>query len=481
MSKAKSETAISNYLQPCPIRGYSRYRIWRNDVKCFRRSIGNILSNQKINPSNTIFNIFGKQVRKYLPLLQTRIARILLVILLLATGALIITGRQGQSGAASPTEVGERLVTAIEESDILGVIDIMDPGERDLLRETFVDGAKELDRLGVIKKSSKSQSKILHYQIRNIAIREECISEDICNVFLTGNISGSLNRQSVLGDTFRNSTSFEDVETVQDLIYKLTNIKNTSVQQNFKNVMFTSIKRDGRWYASIGFTYAELIRGESQSLGNGPGLLPSGKETPEEAVDSLFRAIEIFDVRGIVQDLDPREFAPAQRYAELFVKSLQRTLQSRYSNSDFRWDITELKTEVIEKSSSSAQVRIKELSIQIKSWDWYYETETRTDIDITHSGGDIRLTIRTNDQTKTFQLTDLINDGINKSIVEPKFAEFVKYFLSITTYKRDGEWFVSPVSTISKTVLNMFKYLDQDDVRRLLDRSEFRNLLYRFT
>ena len=427
------------------------------------------MSNQKINPSNTIFNVFGKHVRKYLPLLQTRIARILLVILLLATGALIITGRQGQSGAASPTEVGERLVTAIEASDILGVIDIMDPGEREILLDTFINGTQELDRLGVIKKSSQSEVKLFQYKLQNVKIQERCVSDDICNVSLSGNISGSLNEQTDLGDVFRNTSAFKEVETIQDLIYELTDNRNSSVQQSFDDIVFTTVRRDGRWYASIGFTLAELIRDDSRPLGNNSGLIPYGKDSPGEAVDSLFRSIEIFDVRGVIQELDPWEFSPAQRYAELFVNSLKQSLEEETSNEGFDWDITRLTTEVVEESSSTAQVRIKELSIQIKDWDYYGEVETTTEIEITHSGNDIRLLIRDNGRLESYQLRDFINNEINKSIVEPKYQEFLKTFMSVTAHKRDGKWFVSPIASISKMVLGIFQYLDRDDVRRLLD------------
>ena len=412
----------------------------------------------------------GQLSKRFLPLVQTKKARVLLLVLLLGIGALIVTGRQGQSGAATPTEVAEKLVKAIEDSDVLGVIDLMHPGERELLQDAFLDGAKELDRLGVIKKSSESQStKLSEFRIENLEIRERCVSDDICNISLTGYISGDVDGQTPLGEVFRNSSTFEDLETVEDLIEEVTGSRDSSIREDFEDITFTTIKFEGRWYASIGFTVAELIRDDSSTLETDSGLLPFGKESPEEAVDAFFRSIEIFDVRGVVEQLDPREFSPVQRYAELFVKSLNRNIQDEISDTDFDWDITKLTTEVVKKSSSSAQVRIKDFSIRIEERD-YYEGRTEIEIDVTHSGDDVRLLVSANGDSEQYQLRDFINDEISKSIVESDYEKFLKTFMSFTTHKREGKWFVSPVSSVLNTVLGILGYLEQDDVRRLLDK-----------
>ena len=428
------------------------------------------MNNEELNPQKKPSKIAGDLFNKILNLKQSKIGRISLVALVLATGAFLVVGRQEQSGAASPTEVGEKLVKAIEESDILGVIDIMEPGERDLLKEIFLDGATELDRLGIIKKSSQSQSKLFQYQIQNLQLQEQYISDDICNVTISGTVSGSLNGQTELGDVFRDSSTFDNIQTIQDLVYELTNNSSTSVQQNFDELTFTTIKHDGRWYASIGFTLAEQIRLESGKSLNATGLTLSGKETPEEAVNSLFRAIEVIDLRGVLQELDPREFAPAQRYADLFVPSLQRNLLEEDSLGGLDWDITNITTEVIEKSSSTAQVRIKELSIQITQQDYWDEDEITTEIDISHRGDDVRLSIRIDGESEIYQLKDFIDDEINKSTNDSNYEKFLDAFLSVTVNKRDGKWFVSPISSISKTIIGISQFLNQDDLRRLLNR-----------
>ena len=53
-------------------------------------------------------------------------------------------------GAASPSELGTALFTAIDNEDVLGVTDLLLPGERDLFRQPMIDLVSELSRLEVL-------------------------------------------------------------------------------------------------------------------------------------------------------------------------------------------------------------------------------------------------------------------------------------------------------------------------------------------
>src|SRR5258706_13909413 len=59
----------------------------------------------------------------------------------------IVAGNDG--GAASPTEVGTLLMDALAAEDVLGVVDLLLPGERDTMRQPLIDMVDHLKRLGV--------------------------------------------------------------------------------------------------------------------------------------------------------------------------------------------------------------------------------------------------------------------------------------------------------------------------------------------
>src|SRR5262249_15057895 len=55
-----------------------------------------------------------------------------------------------EGGAGSPSELGTALFTAIDNEDVLGMTDLLLPGERDLFRQPMIDLVAELSRLEVL-------------------------------------------------------------------------------------------------------------------------------------------------------------------------------------------------------------------------------------------------------------------------------------------------------------------------------------------
>ena len=60
-------------------------------------------------------------------------------------------------GAATPDELGVEFLSAVENEDVLGVIDVLVPGERDSLGQPFVELVSELQRLDVLAPTDLSQ------------------------------------------------------------------------------------------------------------------------------------------------------------------------------------------------------------------------------------------------------------------------------------------------------------------------------------
>ena len=53
-------------------------------------------------------------------------------------------------GAASAQEVGEQVLAAIENEDVLGILDLLMPGEREVFKQPAIDFVSELSRLEVL-------------------------------------------------------------------------------------------------------------------------------------------------------------------------------------------------------------------------------------------------------------------------------------------------------------------------------------------
>ena len=63
--------------------------------------------------------------------------------------AMQITGGN-TGGAASAQEVGEQVLASIENEDVLGILDMLLPGEREVFRQPAIDFVSELSRLEVL-------------------------------------------------------------------------------------------------------------------------------------------------------------------------------------------------------------------------------------------------------------------------------------------------------------------------------------------
>ena len=79
------------------------------------------------------------------------------VIALLGAGGFAVSkiaaGEDG-GGAASPTEVGTRLMDSLGSEDALGVVDLLLPGERETFRQPLIDLVDNLKRLEIVGSSA---------------------------------------------------------------------------------------------------------------------------------------------------------------------------------------------------------------------------------------------------------------------------------------------------------------------------------------
>ena len=98
-----------------------------------------------------------------------------------------ITGNSDSGGAASPTEVGTQLTAALDNEDVLGVVDLLLPGERETFRDPLIRTVDNLVRLEVLADdASLSGVAGFDVQFSDVTVREEPTNvDDIVNIFLS--------------------------------------------------------------------------------------------------------------------------------------------------------------------------------------------------------------------------------------------------------------------------------------------------------
>ena len=383
----------------------------------------------------------------------------LAVVVALVFSATLVMSRLGKSGAASPEEAMSSAVSALQNGDFLGLIDVMLPSERDMMKDPFVKGVEELKRLGVLDDSSSAGSAFMKYKMSGVAIRSETVTDDITRVYLSGTMTAEIDPDIKLGPVFDNLEEFKNKKTLADL----DTDTEWPVTTEIKDSMFAAVKQDGRWYLSLGYTAAESARKAAGSEMPQTGVASVGSSSPEEAVSTFFKHVESMDLSGILSTLHPGEMGALQRYAPIFINDAQDEVNNFKQENSFSWAVSNLSLETLDKSKSESHVRIKDVTIKGAMGSDTFQ------LSLSHTGSDVIYKVTANDGTSTDgSLAEAAksDDGLGASNIDPVFWENV---MALTIKKWDGGWYIAPIASITDYMFAGIGTLTQKDLREILE------------
>ena len=227
-----------------------------------------------------------------------------------------------EGGAASPNELGTPLLTAIENEDVLGMTDLLLPGERDVFRQPMIDLVSELTRLEVLTPEA-DLANIAGVDIELDARARSprapptspTSSTSTCTPTRRSTVDGSA---FPIGDLITDNMDPDDVTEIRGTVETTTEELDVSL---------TAVEQDGRWYFSLFHTAAETAtRLDPSPTFPLEGIGADGADSPEAAFDLMLDRIEALDVAGMIQTLNPGEAAALQRYAPLFLDEAEAAI-----------------------------------------------------------------------------------------------------------------------------------------------------------
>jgi hypothetical protein len=384
----------------------------------------------------------------------------------LATGAAGIfaagnlTGAS-QGGAASPDELGLTLLEAIENEDVLGVVDVLSPGERDVFRDPLVDLVSELTRLEVLS-TDADLSRILGLDVE---LSNERVSATSTNVPDITNID--LRADAVLmfdGAELPIGELITD-NVPDDMLAEMRGTQLTETDQ--LDVRLTAVEEDGRWYFSVFHTIAELARQEAApgTLIPVEGIGADGEETPEAAFDGVLDRVEDLDLTGLLRTLNPGEAAALQRYAPLFLEEAEAAL----AEVPLEWEITRRDFRV-DEAGDTATVFLDAFAIEGSVEDEVFSFEfadgcfraTAADesFEQCSDGAFEDATGFLDDAPETTRLIETVTEA---------FSDIDETGLELR--RTDGLWYVSPTSTASEAFLNVLRALDRSELDAIIEQA----------
>ncbi|MEJ7799863.1 MAG: hypothetical protein WKF60_05045, partial [Ilumatobacter sp.] len=366
-----------------------------------------------------------------------------------------------EGGASTPDELGLTLLEAIGNEDVLGVIDVLSPGERDVFRDPMVDLVAELKRLDVLS-ADADLARILGVDVEfsNVSVKSVSTNvDDITNIDMGADAVVSLDGAQVpIGSLITDNVPAED----------LTELRGTKMTQTEDfDVRLTAIEQDGRWYFSVFHTIAELARAEAAtgSLIPVDGIGAAGAATPEAAVDAVLDRLEALDLAGLVRALNPGEAAALQRYAPLFIDEGQAALDE----ISLDWSITRREFRV-EGEGNTRTVLVDAIAIE--------GTIEETSFSVSFADGCIRAeadgeTFEQCQAEQSASLDELLIDAPDaKRVIDTiteAFSDMEPVGLELREF--DGQWYVSPTSTLTEGFLTVLRALDRTELDAIIEQA----------
>lgn len=347
-----------------------------------------------------------------------------------------------EGGGSTPVASVQKFFDALGDQDALGVLETLLPSERDLFRTSIQDIARELGRLGILRKDLNLNAlNGIELDFTDIKLSTQTIAPGFNTVsVVSGRVRYSVNPTGPLGD-FVNSLLPAEAKKVTQGSQDLTP----------EDFTFTTVKEGDNWYVSLWYSIAEGARKDAAAPVPqfGAGLVAKGAATPEQAIEQFLRAGVGLDVRRLVELLPPVEMRALHDYAPLFLPAAEAGV--REAGKAFRAQIRTLKT--------SARTTGERAVVKIDEFTFAFEIPA-LGVAVDYDGTCVTL------RGEMFGAGTPQRQcgGAGGSIPGFGLPNIGTPDVGFVAVREGGLWYVSPLGSVFDAILNTLKVLDRGDL-----------------
>ena len=375
------------------------------------------------------------------------------VVVAMVAGVAALATLNSDGGSGTPEAAVRKMADAVANEDVLGALDALVPGERAVMRDRLFEITAELGRLGLLEdKVDLGHVPGADLSIEGLELTTEPLSDDVAAVLVTGGTAGLKVTPADLPAG----------PVVRDLIDAPDTITDTTPLGNDDDVRVVTVREGGDWFVSLGYTWAEAIRRDSDAgeLQPDKAVSPKGAATPEAAVEEFARAAADLDARRLVELAAPGEAAALQTYAPLFLEEATQWADDIHADG-VKATIDQLELSSKE-SGDVAQVKIERLAVGLSTRD------TRSVY--TFDGECFRFEEPdpSDEPDESDASNALCRTDENFSAVERTMFEG----FTLTVVRHDGAWYISPIGTQLDTTLAALRSLDRAEIEAAFKENE---------
>ncbi len=362
------------------------------------------------------------------------------------------------SPSNTPTEAVQEFLSALSSSDVIGAMETLAPGERNLMLDTAVPLIDELKRLDVIDPANDLHKlSSASVKFTGQAFAEQPVRDDIITVQMTGgSIETSADPAKILGGVVKQFA--ESVPAQQ------------KHAESFKQGSLTTVKRDGRWYVSLAYSAAEAAR---RSSGKpmptaAESITAVGANSPEEAVQQMMNRLGALDTKGAIALLDPDEMQVMQDYAPLFLADTEATLAKARKQFTLSFPKLGLQSKQVDGQTVVSITR------------WSVDLNVNADGTSAHvvlDGDCVDATYNAKQSKRCGKdlpklIGDLTGDTESGKLAEEQWTKQYQKMLTdpassggLTVVQRGGKWFVAPIRTTLGSVVTSLRKIKPEDLK----------------
>lgn len=420
-----------------------------------------------------------------------------------ASAWMALDAGRSESGAEGAEAAVLELIDAVEAGDLVGVVALIEPAERDTLGRSVIDVVGELQRLGVLDPDlDLSGVEGVGLSFGEVTTRREPVTDDIVDVIVT---SSSVSAHLVIDQPPLGPLVVDRIPS------EARGDRVVSEPGPRPETVVATVRRHGRWYVSALYTAAELARrdnGQPLPIGD---LAARGASDPGGAVRGFVDAAVAFDPRGVLARLAPDEAAVLYDYAGLYLPGLEEAAARALASArdgGWQWSVDGLEFGV-DSEGDRAVVTLTAARATVAGSDTVYELvmaggSSRLDWSVTDSSGrpvagsrvlvDAEGCVTVSSTSGSGASPEAYLDGDPARILAPpeldldgdgrvcrdETSVLGNLILGVdpvrvategrfVTRRVDGSWYVSPLETAFGQVLDVLGHLEPDDVEEWLD------------
>jgi hypothetical protein len=373
------------------------------------------------------------------------------------TGSSLILA-SSSAGAASPAGAVEALFTAAGNSDVIGALDALAPGERDAIEPGLQDIVSQLQRLGVLSSSADLNHVAgVSLQFDNVQTSTDYLADDVAAVSVTGgDVTSTVDPNSLPLGSF-----------IKDLAGAALQGKaqtSTSPASSGTSV-YGTVEIGGRWYVSIGYSIAINALRSSGGTGAPPpsdqAVQATGATTAEGAVQNIFSSISNLDLESLVADLAPDEMAALDAYAPDWLAQAQSAIEALQGKVSIQFTNLAMSTEPL---GDGTLVKVSNLAFDLR----YGGDE------VSYSNG--CYTYVSAGQTKSLCAGQNASQSEAQllSVLPPALRPIYRRLVSsqpdigFVTVQENGSWFVSPTRSYLQVIVALLSEFQPGDLQALV-------------